>query len=87
MLRNGSRGDAVEDVQAFLTEASIYQGRFDGIYGPKTEAAVRSFQRETGLAADGVWGQKSSLKAIELLRKYQGPGTPIMPTIIQGDPL
>jgi hypothetical protein len=31
----------------------------DGVYGPKTEAAVREFQRRSGLAADGIVGQRT----------------------------
>ena len=31
----------------------------DGIWGPKTEAAVKAFQSRHGLTADGIWGPKS----------------------------
>lgn len=31
----------------------------DGIWGPKTEAAVKVFQSRHGLTADGIWGPKS----------------------------
>nr|WP_245891586.1 peptidoglycan-binding domain-containing protein [Planifilum fimeticola] len=28
----------------------------DGIFGPRTEAAVRSFQKKVGIAVDGIVG-------------------------------
>lgn len=31
----------------------------DGIWGPKTDAAVRAFQSRHGLTVDGIWGPKS----------------------------
>jgi peptidoglycan hydrolase-like protein with peptidoglycan-binding domain len=31
----------------------------DGIYGPKTEAGVKWYQRKLGVAADGLWGPKT----------------------------
>lgn len=52
-LRRGARGDAVKQVQSKLGLKD------DGIFGPTTEAAVRSFQRGQRLVADGIVGPKS----------------------------
>lgn len=50
MLRRGSRGDAVADLQRKLLVFA------DGDFGPATENAVRMFQKEHGLYPDGVAG-------------------------------
>lgn len=47
-LKNGSGGEAVEYVQKRLNVS------VDGKFGPKTEAAVKAFQRSKGLPEDGV---------------------------------
>jgi peptidoglycan hydrolase-like protein with peptidoglycan-binding domain len=52
-LRRGSRGEAVERIQAKIGAA------VDGIFGPGTEAAVRAFQRAHGLVPDGIFGPRS----------------------------
>lgn len=47
-LKKGSGGEAVEYVQKRLNVS------VDGKFGPKTEAAVKTFQRAKGLPEDGV---------------------------------
>ena len=42
------RGDDVAALQARLTEMGFDCGRVDGIYGPRTEAAVKEFQKSVG---------------------------------------
>ena len=43
----------VRDLQVELSEASLYDGTADGLFGPKTAAAIRAYQGRTGLVADG----------------------------------
>lgn len=50
------RGDDVADLQARLNALGFDAGREDGIFGPDSEAALREFQRNAGLADDGVLG-------------------------------
>lgn len=59
LLRVGSRGQAVKDIQAFLERQKLYNGPTDGVYGSKTRSAVAGFQRSHKLTADGVVGQKT----------------------------
>ena len=47
-------------VQTKLKRWGYYTGSVDGIYGPKTKAAVKYFQRKNGLVADGIVGKKTA---------------------------
>ena len=53
LLRAGSHGDDVRDLQRMLTAAGYDGGAADGSFGGTTDAAVRSFQSARGLAVDG----------------------------------
>ncbi|MBS1848708.1 MAG: peptidoglycan-binding protein [Actinobacteria bacterium] len=64
------RGDDVAFLQRRLGELGFLSGRVDGIFGPETEAAVRSFQRNTALVTDGVAGPD----VVAQLRRL-GPGS------------
>lgn len=55
-LKRGSRGDDVRDLQEKLAALGYDCGTPDGIFGDKTDAAVRAFQFAEGLVADGVAG-------------------------------
>lgn len=57
----GSTGDEVKKVQNKLKELGYYKGSVDGIYGSNTQAAVKAFQRNCGITADGVAGPKTLL--------------------------
>lgn len=59
LLRNGSRGQAVKDLQSQLKNLNYYKSTIDGIYGSLTESAVRAFQRDNGLAVDGIAGPQT----------------------------
>ena len=65
MLREGSQGPNVEELQRKLTELKFSPGPIDGIFGPATEAAVLAFQKSRGLIADGIAGPRT-LSALEL---------------------
>lgn len=62
VLRNGSTGTAVRELQFYLYLLSAYESSIpsvsiDGSFGTATEAAVRAYQRFAGLTADGVVGR------------------------------
>lgn len=65
LSRYGSTGNEVKQIQTRLKSWGYYKGNVDGVYGSKTQAAVKSFQRANGLTADGVAGPKT-LAAIGL---------------------
>jgi hypothetical protein len=64
MLRLGHLDPAEEvaGIQARLNNLRFDCGRVDGVAGPKTEAAVRSFQEWAGLEIDGIAGPKTQKK-------------------------
>ena len=55
VLLRGGRGDEVRLVQQALADHG-WRGAVDGVYGARTAAAVAGFQRQRGLATDGVVG-------------------------------
>lgn len=57
--RRGSTGSEVRQIQEKLKRWGYYNGSIDGVYGSKTEEAVRSFQRKNGLTVDGIAGRNT----------------------------
>ena len=57
--RSGDRGEKVREIQTRLKRWGYYTGNIDGIYGKKTVAAVKYFQRQNGLTVDGVCGEQT----------------------------
>lgn len=58
MLQIGCSGPEVATLQQFLNEQAgcTYGIMVDGIFGQATETAVRNFQTNMGLVADGIVG-------------------------------
>ncbi|WP_306024990.1 N-acetylmuramidase domain-containing protein [Oceaniradius stylonematis] len=69
LLRRGDRGDAVRDMQRMLTAAG-HPLRADGVFGLRTEAALRAFQSRHGLAIDGIYGPASRAALSDALPKF-----------------
>lgn len=63
VLRQGSTGGEVKEVQRRLKNWGYYTGAVDGIFGAGTKKAVVWFQQKNGLTADGVVG-KATYKAL-----------------------
>ncbi len=53
------RGDDVGSLQRQLNALGFDVGREDAIFGPSTQTALREFQRNVGLSADGICGPDS----------------------------
>ena len=70
VLRMGSTGSDVSDLQARLIELGYYAGAIDGKYASATQAAVTEFQSRNGLTADGIAGRETQ----DLL--YSGAAVP-----------
>ena len=59
LYKRGSTGTTVTEIQKRLKSWGYYTGSVDGIYGSRTENAVKYFQRSNGLVADGQAGNKT----------------------------
>lgn len=57
VLREGDEKDDVKAMQELLIEAGYLKTKATGFFGSATAAAVRSFQKDHSLSADGVVGQ------------------------------
>lgn len=56
ILKLGSQGSAVSELQAALRLLGYYTGRVDGVYQESTASAVARFQQAAGINADGIVG-------------------------------
>jgi N-acetylmuramoyl-L-alanine amidase len=61
------RGDDVRTLQSRLNVFGFDAGREDGIFGPRTDGALREFQRNVGLPDDGIAGY-TTVQAFARLR-------------------
>ena len=55
LVRQGAQQHPVKTLQ-YLLRARGHNLTVDGIFGPQTDAAVRAFQQQRGLAVDGIVG-------------------------------
>lgn len=51
--KRGSKGEKVREIQERLRVLGHLAGKADGIFGPRTEKAVKAFQKAAGLGIDG----------------------------------
>jgi peptidoglycan hydrolase-like protein with peptidoglycan-binding domain len=58
-LSESSKRVAVRGLQRMLLSRDYEVGEIDGVFGPKTKAAVNAFQSDHGLDVDGIVGPKT----------------------------
>lgn len=75
LLRKGDRSEEVKVLQANLNKLGHSAGTADGIFGPGTERAVKSFQRASGLTVDGLVGSQTLAK-IQTVLNANKPAAP-----------
>ena len=85
ILRQGSKGNAVSELQQLLQNKGFYTGKIDGDFGQGTLNAVLKFQKDNGLQADGIVGN-SSWAALRAASKPATNPTSvnILPTLLPG---
>ena len=57
--KQGSSGSVVTKIQQTLKSAGFYTYTVDGIYGSRTTAAVKKYQKAKGLTVDGICGAQT----------------------------
>ena len=75
LLRKGSRGAGVKELQQKL---GMPESEQDGIFGPKTEAAVRKLQQSQGIKVDGIVGPETR----GAIAKLQAPEPKVEPKTV-----
>jgi peptidoglycan hydrolase-like protein with peptidoglycan-binding domain len=59
ILKKGSTGQVVKQMQSRLAIGGYDVGAADGSFGNRTETAVRKLQESTGLVVDGIVGDRT----------------------------
>ena len=78
IVKIGSTGTDVIYLQQSLTKLGYNPGPIDGIFGSKTDTAVRSFQKSKGLVVDGIVGPVTWAAIDKALQNQPTPSRPIV---------
>ncbi|MCD5324799.1 MULTISPECIES: peptidoglycan-binding protein [Pontibacillus] len=74
-LEEGMSGSKVKQLQNRLIDIGYDLGKYgaDGDYGPTTKRAVMAFQKDYGLAVDGIYGDRTESKLVEVenMREFE----------------
>jgi len=83
MLRRGSRGPSVRDLQSQLNkwlmsnpQTGLRPLAVDGLFGSRTQAVVRAFQSAERLTADGIVGTQTWARLLRLSSPQPQPAPP-----------
>ena len=81
-LTIGDRGDDVEKMQSMLIYCGYDCGEYgaDGVFGVDTANALKKFQKDNKITADGEYGSESRISLETLYAKKQNPPSPTKPT-------
>ena len=66
------RGDDVSNLQDRLIQMGFNCGKVDGIYGSRTEASVKEFQKSVGVVVDGKCGPVTLISLMRLVKTVSG---------------
>lgn len=87
MLRRGSKGSEVQQIQFYLSRIAAFNPSvpsvgIDGIYGLGTQNAVQEFQRYYGLSPDGIVGRQTWNRIVDVYvgtTDSESPDAPLSP--------
>ena len=85
-LRKNDQGEDVVMLQKALVELGYLSGAQDGIYGTGTQTAVKAFQADQGLDADGIAGKMTQEKLYSLVSVEPMPEATVGPDDIMDLP-
>lgn len=74
ILKVGSSGGDVYELQGRLQYLGYYHGKIDGSFGWQTYSSVRTFQWKFGMKVDGIVGPKTKLMLWKATKQW-APGT------------
>ena len=66
------RGDDVSNLQQRLIQLGFNCGKIDGVFGSKTEVAVKEFQKSVGIFVDGKCGPSTLIALMRLVKTVSG---------------
>jgi len=75
VLKRGVKSSEVNLLQEQLTKAGVYNGPITGFFGYQTEEAVKKFQTQNGLSADGIMGDRTQQLLIAKATNTNTPAT------------
>lgn len=77
LFRKGSK-EEIKELQEWLNDNNYDAGPVDGLYGKETAQAVKQFQKDAGLTADGDAGKKTIRAMEKWIAKPKVPMNPFM---------
>lgn len=72
-LKRGDKGSAVKKLQELLVAKGYNPNGIDGEFGPGCEKAVKQYQKDNGLTADGIVGPKTWEKLLAVSKPIEVP--------------
>lgn len=72
ILKVGSTGADVKELQGRLKFLGYYNGDVDGVFGSRTKNSVTWFQWKFGITSDGVVGENTKKALVKATQKWDG---------------
>lgn len=82
VLKLGSRGAKVKELQENLNKLDYHCGTADGDFGKQTFNAVKQFQKDKGLECDGIVGNATKEKIKECIEALHKPANNTSSTVL-----